>query len=212
MSTVMQPAPDSHSPAERWRIAASRAVAAGLALLLLISETGWHAISVTAAHAVSVFGIVLAMTGAIGRLWCSGYISGNKNRRLVTDGPYSLCRNPLYFFSFVGAVGVGLTTETATIPLVLTLAFALYYPAVIRSEEARLAELHGDAFTAYRRTVPRFWPSLAHYREPERAEISLIAFRRSLTEVVWFVAAALLCHGLDDLRVALGSTGWMKVY
>jgi protein-S-isoprenylcysteine O-methyltransferase Ste14 len=44
----------------------------------------------------------LAAMIASHRLWCSLYISGYKNSQLITSGPYSLCRNPLYFFSFVG--------------------------------------------------------------------------------------------------------------
>src|SRR6476660_1715925 len=30
------------------------------------------------------------------RLWATGYVGGRKRRELVTEGPYSLCRNPLY--------------------------------------------------------------------------------------------------------------------
>ena len=38
-----------------------------------------------------------------GRMWCAQYIAGYKNDVLVREGPYSVCRNPLYFFSFLGA-------------------------------------------------------------------------------------------------------------
>lgn len=61
----MQPPPGGRSPAERWRIAASRVVVAAPALLWLSSETAWHAVSVPAAHAVSLFGILLAALGVL---------------------------------------------------------------------------------------------------------------------------------------------------
>src|SRR5262245_36841884 len=37
--------------------------------------------------------------GAGARFWATLYIGGRKERELVTDGPYSLCRHPLYLGS-----------------------------------------------------------------------------------------------------------------
>jgi len=56
-----------------------------------------------------------------------------QKRKLLT---VAMCRNPLYFFSLLGALGVGLTTETLLIPFVILIAFVGYYPNVIKSEEA----------------------------------------------------------------------------
>lgn len=197
---------------EQHRLAVSRAIVAGIVVLVVMSETGWHEFGVAVTYPIAMLGMLLAAAGALGRLWCAGYISGNKNGRLVTEGPYSLCRNPLYFFSFVGAVGVALTTETLAIPAILSLAFALCYPAVIRREEERLAALYPEAFAAYCQTTPRFLPSFANYREAGRAEISLLSFRRAFGEAIWFVVAAVLCHALDDMRLMLGLTGWFRIY
>ena len=47
----------------------------------------------------------------VGRMWCAQYIAGYKNDVLVREGPYSVCRNPLYFFSFLGGIGVGRVTR-----------------------------------------------------------------------------------------------------
>ena len=105
-------------------------------------------------------GCMLVAVATIGRLWCSLYIGGYKKKQLVTSGPYSLCRNPLYFFSSIGIIGVGFTTGTVTIPHLLAILFSLYYPFVIRFEEAILAPLHGDAFKDYVARVPRFWPAV----------------------------------------------------
>ena len=194
------------------RILISRIFVAGLLGIWAVSSPAWHDQSRLLAHAVAGLGIALATVGAFGRLWCSSYISGNKNNRLVTTGPYSLCRNPLYYFTFVGGVGVTLTTETATLPALFIAAFRFYYPGVIRAEEHSLQLLHGDAFEDYRGRVPGFWPAFSAYQESARYEISPASFRRSLCEVGWFIAAALTIHFVDDLSAAAPFAAWLKLY
>src|SRR5882757_8547660 len=44
-------------------------------------------------------GVVLIVLCVMGRTWASLYIAGRKGEKLVSDGPYSVCRNPLYLFS-----------------------------------------------------------------------------------------------------------------
>ena len=87
----------------------------------------------------------------VGRIWCLTYSSGYKSSELVTQGPYSVSRNPLYFFSFIGLIGIGLATETFTLTLFLIAFFALVYPAVIAGEEEFL---RGKIRRAVRRVLP----------------------------------------------------------
>lgn len=158
-----------------------------LVTLYLTSSSAWEARCDAVAKSFFVVGLLLAAIGALGRIWCSAYIAGYKNGSLVTDGPYSICRNPLYFFSFIGSIGVGLATETATIPLLLALAFAIYYPSVIRSEERYLLSQHGEEFANYMRRVPMFFPSIRLLAEKEAATVHLVIFRKHLLSAIWFV-------------------------
>lgn len=150
-------------------------------------------------------GIVLAAAGAFGRQWCSLYIGGRKTRELVTTGPYSLCRNPLYLFSFIGADGVALTSHSLTIFLIVTIFLWLYYPGVIRSEEVKLRAVHGDAFERYRAITPALWPRRMKLMGEGSRQVDAALFRRHTLEAVWFVWAVgvILCievmHELDVL-------------
>lgn len=134
-----------------------------------------------------VAGLALVGVATVGRLWCSLYISGHKDSALVTVGPYSVTRNPLYFFSFLGFVGVGLATETVTLALVMSAFFALVYPIIIRREERFLRVKFGAAFADYCARVPRFVPRFAGYIEPPTWVVDTRLFRRTMLDVVWFV-------------------------
>lgn len=103
-------------------------------------------------------GFILLVTAALGRLWAASYISGRKNAVLVTDGPYSIVRNPLYFFSFLGFVGAGLAFESWTLAALFGLLFFITHWPVIVREENYLRGVYGDDFTLYAERVPRFVP------------------------------------------------------
>jgi protein-S-isoprenylcysteine O-methyltransferase Ste14 len=170
----------------RYRIRTSRLIVWPLAVGIILAGSQWEQQFVLRGLLLLI-GCVFVSTAAIGRLWCSQYICAYKTKHLVTSGPYSLSRNPLYVFSSIGAVGLGFATETLTIPFVLALLFAVFYPKVIRDEETKLAELHGEPFKAYMASVPRFWPRNFKIVEPEEYMVSPVKFRHALLDAIWFV-------------------------
>lgn len=142
----------------------------------------------------------LAAIGAFGRLWCSLYISGYKNNTLISEGPYSLCRNPLYFFSFIGALGIGLSTGNFTIPLMIIAGFAIYYPLVVSGEEARLAVIHGERFQKYMGDTPAFFPRFSAFREPVEYTVRPKIYRKDIGDAIWFIWAVCLLQLIAALR------------
>lgn len=167
------------------RILVSRGFAIAFFLLLLVTESAQEGSIVSAILFLS--GLVLVGVATVGRLWCSLYISGYKNVELITSGPYSVTRNPLYFFSFLGFTGIGLSTETLTLSLGFVLVFALVYPVIIRREEIFLQDKFGRAFSDYCARTPRFFPNLRAFHEPERYVVNPRQFRGAMGDVLWFV-------------------------
>jgi protein-S-isoprenylcysteine O-methyltransferase Ste14 len=196
-----------HSTSEKLRIFASRAFIIALVVILLISESYWgkYELIDTALFAAGCF---FASVAALGRMWCSLYIAGYKNNTLITAGPYSISRNPLYFFSLIGAVGVGLATETFLVPLVIFIVFLLYYPGVIRGEEKRLAKAHGKPFEAYCKRVPSFFPKFSLYQEPDTYVVNPKVFRRSIYSALWFVWLIAILEIIETLH----ETGVLRVH
>ena len=147
----------------RTRLLVSRLFGLSLFSLLIFTTSYWHSAPLLD-QTLFFFGVVLAVAGFCGRLWSLSYIAGRKKRELVTVGPYSLCRHPLYFFSFVGGIGLGLCTETLTAPLLVALAFGLYYPYILRTEETFLTAQFSE-YEEYKARVPLFFPKWSNFTD-----------------------------------------------
>lgn len=192
----------------RTRILLTRGMALMFVGLLLVAAEGWQHCQPVFEHTLRMIGWNLLALGVIGRCWCGSYISGYKNDRLIVDGPYSLCRNPLYFFSFLAGLGLMFITETLSMPAVFCVVYLLYYAQVIRSEEQYLRSLHGENFDDYTARTPRFWPSSLGYQEPESHLVKNKNYRRHLSEAIWFI---ILGGGIEYIE-ALHNAQVLPVY
>ena len=190
---------------EHQRTGVSKLVAALAFIVVALTESHWELHREDVATFLFSGGLVLAAVGATGRIWCSFFISGRKDGELVTEGPYSISRNPLYVFSCIGLVGVGLTTETLTYPLLFLAIFGLYYPGIMAREERRLEKLFGESFRQYRQRVPRFWPNTGLYSEPTSWSSNPRLFRRHILSDIWFVWIAAIIELVEGMR----NVGWL---
>lgn len=186
------------------RFALMGAIAVAFAALFVVEpydmgETFYHFWTETPGYL-----LILAAIGI--RLWCTLYIGSRKSRRLVTAGPYSMTRNPLYVGSVIGAVGVGLQTGMVTFALIGGGLTALVFAWVVGREEAHLAGLFGDEYAAYCARTPRFLPRPALYRDDGPAqEFEIAALGRTLRDAGVFLLAVPLTEALEALHMM----GWL---
>lgn len=157
----------------------------------------------------TVFGEVLVLCGyslliaaALGRVWCAIYISGRKDRELCQEGPYSLSRNPLYFFSLLGAVGFFAALANLAFAVAAAVVYLGYYRYVIRSEEQRLAQLFGTAYETYSQRTPRFFPAWCAPQGIDSYTIRPKIIERALKEVVWFLLVIVFAEALESIHEA----------
>ena len=191
------------------RILLSRAFVLGFFATLVATESAQE--DSLLAPLLFFAGLVLVGAATAGRLWCSLYISGYKDSELITVGPYSMTRNPLYFFSGLGFAGVGLATETFSLALVTVLGFAGVYPLIIRREEAYLSAKFGEAFAAYCARTPRFLPRLGAFQEPGSYTVNPRLFRRTMGDVLWFVWLVALIELIEALHEHHLITPWLQL-
>ena len=167
------------------RMLISRIFAIAFFFTVLVMESV-HEDSMVSAF-LFLIGLVLVGIATVGRLWCSLYISGYKDSHLITTGPYSIIRNPLYIFSLIGFTGIGFATETFTLGVMLPLMFFIGYQPLIRREEEFLRSKFGAEFTEYCARTPRFSPSFSRFSESETYIVNPRLFRSTVGDVVWFV-------------------------
>lgn len=183
----------------------------GLVLIALIGLTAsvrsvaafngeWH-------EAVEALGLGLIVVAIVGRAWCSLYIGGRKKAEIVDRGPYSITRNPLYVFSFVGAFGVGAQTGSLVIGAVFAVATVLIFIRTVGREEAWLADHFGAPYAVYRDRTPRFWPKPGLWRDAEELTVRPVFFVRTLRDGLTLLAAIPVMEGIERLQAA-GLIGW----
>ena len=103
------------------------------------------------------------------RCWAGGHLQ--RDRRLITSGPYAHVRDPFYLGYFLLLCGFAVMANhpvTYAVSAVGLAAFLLYYmPRKVKVEGARLERRFGEEYLTYRRHVPSLVPRLRPY--PMRA-------------------------------------------
>jgi protein-S-isoprenylcysteine O-methyltransferase Ste14 len=150
--------------------------------------------------AIEYTGLVLLVIASWGRSWTHIYIAGRRERELVTLGPYSIVRNPLYLFSFAGAAGIGLASGNIAVLILLLVGFLVYYPFVIRAEEKHLESIHGESFRNYCASVPRIIPRTLSMEDPEKYEVHPRRVRKSSITSLWFIWAFIILQVIEKMQ------------
>lgn len=111
-----------------------------------------------------VAGIAMYISGFILAFWARAVMSKSwgvpgehaaKQNKLVTTGPFSFSRNPIYlaflllYFGFAAAIQSWL--------IILRIPLAIYFYKSTLKEEKNLEKLFGKGYTEYKARVPRFF-------------------------------------------------------
>lgn len=192
------------------RIQKIRKWAIGLSLLAVVvlamfSATWWgDGATHETVEAVGLGAIALSI---VGRGWCSLYIGGRKKAEVVSAGPYSLSRNPLYLFSYAGAFGIGAQTGSMVIAVLFVLIAVVVFHFTIAREEAWLSAEFGDAYKDYMTRTPRMGPDFSKWRDEEDLSIKPRFFLMTIRDGLVFLLAIPIFESVDMAQAA----GWLPV-
>jgi len=114
-----------------------------------------------------LIGFAIALSGELIRIWSVGFAgsetrttSGVGGTYLVTQGPYSIVRNPLYVGNILIYNGIGIMS-LALFPYLQIFGvffFTFQYYCIILAEEDFLSNKFKDVFAQYTNSVNRFIP------------------------------------------------------
>lgn len=169
----------------------------------LFSHAQWERIP------FEVVGWLTFFAGAGLRFWATLYIGGRKRLIVVSEGPYSICRNPLYLGTFLIALSVALILQSLTFMACVFVGGVFYALATVPAEERYLARHLGDAYARYCQEVPRFIPQLASFATPPTVVVSVRALRLECCRAARWVTLPVIADLVCRLRGEAWWPHWM---
>ncbi len=191
------------------------------AVLLLALMGGVGFISVTASkwesgtaghEVIEWIGVALIVFCIIGRIWASMYIGGKKTKELVHYGPYSVSRNPLYLFTFIGAAGMGAQLGSIALGFITAfIAWAVFSIVVMKEEQALLARF-GTPYRNYMQRVPRFFPKFGLFRDLDLVEVRPKIVIRTALDACVFLLSMPIAEGFEHLQESGVLPVWFRLF
>jgi protein-S-isoprenylcysteine O-methyltransferase Ste14 len=197
-------------------------------LPLEISRLGVASFAV-AAPIVIVFGALIALAGAVLRVWGTAYLGYSTVHHgdmqagaVMADGPYRFLRNPLYLggWFMMLAISLLMSPSGALFSMVL---LTIFFLRLILGEEAFLTTRLGQPYQEYLRSVPRLIPRLRgslrpagnkpHWLTALLTEIMPIGMFVTMAVLAWFYDQQLMLEGLFwSFLASLFTRGIMKAW
>ena len=175
-----------------------------LALPLLLFVTPAVGYGTFGHEFIETIGILILLAGVLGRFWSILYVGGMKNKVVMQDGPYSITRNPLYFFSTVAAFGIGLMMGALFFAVLLGgLVGAILYVTGLKERRFLEAEF-GPAYAEYAARVPFFLPDPRLFRTASEATVSAATLRTNLFDALVFLSFIPIVEALDWIKADFG--------
>lgn len=155
-------------------------------IILYFADPTWYT------NSIGLFFIVL---GECLRMWAVGYAGGTTRattlgaaKDLVTTGPYSYVRNPLYLGNFILSLGVCFIANVLWVIPILVIGYFIQYLPIISVEETYLLDSCGSVYKSYYNHVPRLFPHFHPYRTQSSHDFSWIraldSEKRTLTAIL----------------------------
>jgi protein-S-isoprenylcysteine O-methyltransferase Ste14 len=160
---------------------------------------------------LDILGVGLILFGFIWRIASRGHKADHSanGHVLIEDGPYALCRNPMYFGTLMIGMGIISLLFDAVALIIFTSAYLFIYIQQIKEEEAVLSAHFGAVYARYCARVPRFFPNvLSCLQWPHRLKIKAPWIKKEIVSLLSVLGAVLLV----EIWIDVGLFGGHKFY
>lgn len=157
-----------------------------------------------------IFCLLIGLAGEAVRAAAIGYVAMGTSSRVAraqeadalnTTGLYSLVRHPLYLGNYLMWLGPALLTRNVWVPLVVSLAFWLYYERIMAAEEAFLRSRFGEVFERWANATPAFLPALHGWQAPATKFQLRRVLRRERSSILGLMATFTVLTSYIDSRI-----------
>jgi protein-S-isoprenylcysteine O-methyltransferase Ste14 len=148
------------------RLGGAHSGSAWLWLAGTLAATGHFPIATSTILVAALATLLLFMAAAV-RTWAAAYLGSDvvqdrelHSERVVAGGPYRHVRNPLYLGTWLltAALAILMPPGGALFAVVTVTPLIVVW---VLAEERKLTAERGEAYTAYLRRVPRFFPAIS---------------------------------------------------
>ena len=183
----------------RNRINVSRMIFGVVIALIFLTSHVWQEGGLLLSL-LNALGFIMIILAVFGRLWSSVFICGYKTKKVIQHGPYSVTRNPLYVFSSLGAVGLGLVAGSFVITGLIIFIYVFIYARTIIFEEHKLEEALGVQYLQYKTNTPRFFPDFTLYKTVPEYTINVSRFENAFKDAIWFFLGFGVLHIVGQMH------------
>lgn len=161
-----------------------------LVILLLLADPSALSVGV---------GFFFILAGMFFRAWSSGYI--DKDKKLATQGPFALTRNPLYFGNFVLGLGIAIAGNNIYSYLIFFVFYLVFFPFLMIFEHKRLKKKFGKEYEDWSKKSNSFFPKIKRLTKSD-FNISYYMKNREYRVLYFslFVVAILVLKALKIIR------------
>jgi protein-S-isoprenylcysteine O-methyltransferase Ste14 len=167
----------------RKRVLAVAGVLAGL--VVAVHRSAWPVDSL-AYQSLVRFGVVVIAAAVAGRVWAWVALGNRRRWQMMTDGPYSLVRHPLYACSILGTFGIGTQTGSFVMAVLITLPVLIIFTQAALVEERDMGPRFGAEFEAYCARTWRFVPNPSNWSASKTLTVDYRQLARSVRDASAF--------------------------
>lgn len=156
--------------------------------------------------ALDFLGVILVLKGLFLRMIGRGHKKkfSRAGMGLVTSGPYTIIRNPMYLGTYLIFIGFTVMLCPLWGSIIFSVLFYLRFRRQIRKEEAHLKRLFGEEYTKYCERTPAFFPRITlwiNYKMNDVFPWDELWLTKEKQTVIPILAGLVVCETIKEWAV-----------